>query len=69
MVVEVEETVLGAEAEAEAEAEVEAEADQSIGIVFLGQIVANSKIRQAQRNIRQQGIIHYPEHLQKPCGR
>ena len=41
MVVEVEETVFGAEAEAKAEAEVEAEADQSIGIVFLGQIVAN----------------------------
>jgi hypothetical protein len=66
MVVEVEEIVLGAKAEAEAEAEVEA--DKSIGIVFLGQIAANSKIRQAQRNVRQQGTISYPEPLQKPCG-
>ena len=61
--VEVEETVLGAEAE------VGAEADKSIGIVFLGQIAANLKIHRAQRNIRYQGIIHYPEHLHKPCGR
>ena len=66
--VEVKGKVLGAEAEAQEEAEVQALADQSIGTIFPGQIAANSKIRQAQKSIRQQGTILYPEHLQKPCG-
>ena len=69
MVVEVEETAIGAEAGAKAEVEARAETDKHMGIVFLRQIAEHSKkLHQAQRNIRHHEIIPYQKNLQQPCG-